>query len=252
MSMLTWWLSRTHCEGYGRSGPCALLKLPMCHNLLYVLKRGKGLKRGISNGELVLYSIRWSSAGSSLGVRGWWHIWGYMWTICHSITWLICLNFRGKQILPRGTILWYPIWCRSSMLDEDTCFRALRSLHRLLTRCLDTTQISARISMYIEQTDGDHAREIFIRIVRRLILLSYVSFCSLLSPMICIWMISNFKDVAPRSLIHFSRSVIKIVNLRAVHLTQTPLYILFIAFSQPQGLTRLFVIGWLKGTLPDF
>lgn len=185
MSTLTRWFSRTRCEGCGRSGLCFPSKLSMCHGLLYVLRHGKSSKRGISNGELVLYLICRLSAGSNLEVRGWWHIWGCMEIICYSICWLICLSFRGKQTLSsQNRPIYTHIWCRSSMLDEDTCFRALRSLHRLLTRFLNSAQISARISMYIEQIDSDHAREIFIRIVRRLILLSYAPFCSLLSSVI--------------------------------------------------------------------
>lgn len=65
------------------------------------------------------------------------------------------------------------------MFNEDICFRALRSLHRLWTR-LDSDQVRAGVAMYIEQTDPDHARETFMRIVGRLILLSYIPF-SLLS-----------------------------------------------------------------------
>ncbi|KAE9392504.1 hypothetical protein BT96DRAFT_1000305 [Gymnopus androsaceus JB14] len=59
----------------------------------------------------------------------------------------------------------------SSTLNEDTCFRALRSLHRLWSS-IHSDEIRAGLEMYIEQTPPDHARETFIRIVRRLILLS--------------------------------------------------------------------------------
>ncbi|KAE9392503.1 hypothetical protein BT96DRAFT_273127 [Gymnopus androsaceus JB14] len=59
----------------------------------------------------------------------------------------------------------------SSTLDEDTCFRALRSLYRLWA-CVSSNKVRAGLEMYIEQTPPDHARETFIRIVRRLILLS--------------------------------------------------------------------------------
>ncbi|KAE9403306.1 hypothetical protein BT96DRAFT_990347 [Gymnopus androsaceus JB14] len=58
----------------------------------------------------------------------------------------------------------------SSTLDEDTCFRALRSLYRLWA-CVHSDEVGAGLEMYIEQTPPDHARETFIRIVHRLILL---------------------------------------------------------------------------------
>ena len=59
------------------------------------------------------------------------------------------------------------------MLDENTCFRALRLLHRLWA-CVHTDEVRDGLEMYIEQTPPEHAREIFIRIVHRLILLSFV------------------------------------------------------------------------------
>ncbi|KAE9403302.1 hypothetical protein BT96DRAFT_493960 [Gymnopus androsaceus JB14] len=64
---------------------------------------------------------------------------------------------------------------RSSTLDEDTCFRALRSLHRLWA-CVHTDEVRAGLEMYIKETPPEHARETFIQIVGRLILLSCVQF----------------------------------------------------------------------------
>ncbi|KIK61124.1 hypothetical protein GYMLUDRAFT_85110, partial [Collybiopsis luxurians FD-317 M1] len=59
----------------------------------------------------------------------------------------------------------------SSELDEEICFRALRSMHKLWSR-LDTFVFRAGLRGYIEGTPKDHARENFIRLVHRLILLS--------------------------------------------------------------------------------
>ncbi|KIK61064.1 hypothetical protein GYMLUDRAFT_85069 [Collybiopsis luxurians FD-317 M1] len=59
----------------------------------------------------------------------------------------------------------------SSELDEETCFRALRSMHKLWSR-LNTFQFRTAMGVYIERTSKDHARETLIRLVHRLILLS--------------------------------------------------------------------------------
>ncbi|KIK61170.1 hypothetical protein GYMLUDRAFT_59119 [Collybiopsis luxurians FD-317 M1] len=59
----------------------------------------------------------------------------------------------------------------SSNLDEEICFRALRSMHKLWSR-INTVEVNSRLRMYIEETPEDYAREIFIQLIHRLLLLS--------------------------------------------------------------------------------
>ncbi|KAJ3896406.1 hypothetical protein GG344DRAFT_72238 [Lentinula edodes] len=59
----------------------------------------------------------------------------------------------------------------SPQLDDEISFRALRSLHRLWTRIL-TTEANWGLEKYIEETPHDYARDIFIRLIRQLHLLS--------------------------------------------------------------------------------
>ncbi|KAJ3748522.1 hypothetical protein DFH05DRAFT_1520119 [Lentinula detonsa] len=55
----------------------------------------------------------------------------------------------------------------SSELNDQTSFRALRSLHRLWTR-IDTMQFSWGLQKYIQETPEEHARGIFSQVIRQL------------------------------------------------------------------------------------
>ncbi|KAF5384517.1 hypothetical protein D9757_006446 [Collybiopsis confluens] len=70
-----------------------------------------------------------------------------------------------------GKRIQWRISSMSSELDEEICFRALRSMHKLWTR-IDTQQVNLGLRMYVQEVPNDHAREVFIRIIQRLILLS--------------------------------------------------------------------------------
>ncbi|KAJ3998732.1 hypothetical protein F5050DRAFT_1175447 [Lentinula boryana] len=55
----------------------------------------------------------------------------------------------------------------SSELNDQTSFRALRSLHRLWTR-IDTVQFNWGLQKYIQETPEEHARGIFSQVIRQL------------------------------------------------------------------------------------
>ncbi|KAJ3795360.1 hypothetical protein GGU11DRAFT_747125 [Lentinula aff. detonsa] len=55
----------------------------------------------------------------------------------------------------------------SSELDDQTSFRALRSLHRLWTR-INTIQFNWGLQKYIQETPEEHARGIFSQVIRQL------------------------------------------------------------------------------------
>ncbi|KAJ4483619.1 hypothetical protein J3R30DRAFT_3698502 [Lentinula aciculospora] len=59
----------------------------------------------------------------------------------------------------------------SPMLDDEVCFRALRSLHRLWTR-IYTTEVNWGLEKYIQETPPDYVQGIFTQLVRQLHILS--------------------------------------------------------------------------------
>ncbi|KIK61119.1 hypothetical protein GYMLUDRAFT_43214 [Collybiopsis luxurians FD-317 M1] len=63
----------------------------------------------------------------------------------------------------------------SSELDEETCFRALRSMHKLWSR-ISSVEVKSGLRMYIDDTPKDYAQDIFTQLIRRLtFLLNYNS-----------------------------------------------------------------------------